>query len=138
MPARVGGHRLGDSLERCALVNVSLERLGFVLLFAGLVGLVHGTVRADSYPSWPVPWVWALMAAVAAVFQLVAVLIDDHALRGVALVVAFGVLAARGFGYLIAPSDRVGFNGAAVGAYVVSVGAFALIGARWKDEGRVR
>ena len=80
---------------------------------------------------------WAAIAAVAAVFQVAAIISDDQAIRGTALFLAAAAVFSRGLGFTFAPADQQ-VNSAAVGAYIISVGAILLVWARWKDEGRAQ
>lgn len=111
-----------------------LLSLGFVLVTFGLLGLIDGTLRVGSHPSWPSPVIWAASAAVAAMFALAAAFRHDWAFRGVALFVAGGVAGMRGVGYMLAPSDRLGFNSAAVGAYVIVVGVLVVTWRIWARD----
>lgn len=108
------------------------DRVGYAAIVAGMAGLVDGTLRVGSSPSWPDPKVWAGLAVVAMVGSLAAIVNPRHDVQGVALFLTLSTAALRGFGYIVAPSERLGLNTAAVGAYAIVLGVGALLVNRWR------
>lgn len=138
-------HLLPVSIEKSDVADHRVERIGLVVIAVGLGGIIDGTVRFNSHPVWPSPEIWAMVAGLAMVTSLVAAIRSDRAFRGLSMMLTFGVAVMRAIGYLFAtPTAQVtiariaerpsGPNAAAVGAYLIVIGALIIVFGAWQKE----